>query len=63
MNWFKKAFDELPYPRTGNAKRHELLEILTIALTATICGAESCADFADFAVDRPGLFSSNHAAL
>ena len=27
-----------------------------IALTATICGAEICSDFADFAVDRKDLF-------
>ncbi|BAI72011.1 transposase (plasmid) [Azospirillum sp. B510] len=58
QSWFEKAFDALPDPRTGNAKRHDLLEILTIALTATVCGAESCADFADFAVDREGLFRS-----
>jgi predicted transposase YbfD/YdcC len=36
--------------------RHDLLEVLTIALTAAICGAESCVDFADFAVDREALF-------
>lgn len=56
VSWFELAFDALPDPRTGNATRHDLLEILTIALTATICGAESCSDFADFAVDREGLF-------
>jgi predicted transposase YbfD/YdcC len=58
MSWFEKAFDALPDPRTGNAKRHDLLELLTIALTATVCGAESCADFADFAADREALFRS-----
>ena len=31
---------DLPDPRTGNAQRHNLLDVLTIALTATICGAE-----------------------
>jgi len=56
MSWFIDAFDALPDPRTGNAKRHDLLEVLTIALTASVCGAESCSDFADFAVDREGLF-------
>jgi hypothetical protein len=25
MNWFEKAFEALPDPRTGNAKRHDLL--------------------------------------
>ena len=34
MSWFADAFGSLPDPRTGNAKRHDLLEILTIALTA-----------------------------
>ena len=29
---------------------------MTIALTASVCGAESCSDFADFAADREGLF-------
>lgn len=56
MEWFERAFASLPDPRTGNAKRHDLLEILTIALTASVCGAESCSDFADFAVDREDLF-------
>jgi predicted transposase YbfD/YdcC len=56
MSWIEQAFAALPDPRTGNAKRHDLLEVLTIALTASICGAETCSDFADFAVDREGLF-------
>ncbi len=56
MGWFGACFDDLPDPRTGNATRHDLLEVLTIALTASICGAESCVDFADFARDRVALF-------
>ncbi len=44
---------ELPDPRNGNARRHSLLDILTIALIASICGAESCVDFAR---DRETLF-------
>ncbi|SKB40073.1 transposase family protein, partial [Sphingopyxis flava] len=56
MSWFAAAFDDLRDPRTGNARRHDLLEVLTMALTASICGAESCSDFADFAVDREDLF-------
>ena len=47
---------ELPDPRSGNSRRHKLLDVLTIALTASICGAESCVDFADFARDREALF-------
>jgi hypothetical protein len=50
------SFADLPDPRTGNAQRHNLLNVLTIALTATICGAESCVDFANFAFDREALF-------
>ena len=46
----------LPDPRSGNARRHKLLDVLTIALTALICGARSCADFPDFAHDREALF-------
>lgn len=49
MGWFADCFETLPDPRTGNARRHDLLEILTIALAASVCGAQSCVDFADFA--------------
>jgi len=47
---------DVPDPRSGNATRHELLDILMIALTASICGCESCVEFADFAEDREELF-------
>ena len=47
MRKFKKAFRRLPDPRAANA-RHNLLEVLVIALAATLCGAESCSDMADF---------------
>ena len=56
MSWFTACFEALPDPRRGNATRHNLLDVLTIALTAMICGAESCVDFADFARDRRDLF-------
>lgn len=46
---------EIPDPRRGNAQKHELLDILTIALVASVCGAESCVDFADFAEEREPL--------
>lgn len=46
---------EIPDPRRGNAQRHELLDILAIALVASVCGAESCVDFAEFAADREPL--------
>lgn len=56
MGWLGTCFAGLPDPRTGNATRHDLLEVLTIALVGSICGAESCVDFADFARDREALF-------
>ncbi len=51
-----QAFAALPAPRSGNSLRHKLLDLLAIALTATICGAESCVDIADFGRDRQALF-------
>ena len=45
----------VPDPRTGNAQRHGLLDILVIALAASVCGAETCVDFAEFAEDREVL--------
>jgi hypothetical protein len=45
-------------PRTGHALRHEFPEVLTIVLTASVWGAGTCVDFADFAVDREPLFRS-----
>jgi predicted transposase YbfD/YdcC len=56
MGWLDACFADLPDPRTGNATRHNLLEVLTIALIASICGAESCVEFADFGRDRERLF-------
>ena len=46
---------DIPDPRRGNAQRHELLDILAIALVASVCGAESCVDFAEFARTRETL--------
>jgi predicted transposase YbfD/YdcC len=40
---------EIPDPRRGNAQRHALLDILAVARVASVCGAESCVDFAEFA--------------
>src|SRR6202163_4631447 len=54
MQKFKKAFGRLPDPRADNA-RHDLLEVLFIALAATLCGAESYSDMADFGHSKEGL--------
>ena len=48
MERFRACFGDLVDPRTGNAQRHDLLEILLIALSATLCGAETCVDMALF---------------
>jgi predicted transposase YbfD/YdcC len=47
MRGFITIFEEVEDPRAENA-RHDLLELLLIALAAVLCGAESCADMADF---------------
>lgn len=47
MRGFITIFEDVEDPRAGNA-RHDLLELLFIALAAVLCGAESCADMADF---------------
>ena len=52
MDTLFACFKEVPDPRTGNAGRHELLEILVIALCAVLCGAETAVDMADFAKDK-----------
>lgn len=54
MQKFRKAFGRVADPRANNA-RHDLLEVLFIALAATLCGAESCSDMADFGRSKEGL--------
>jgi predicted transposase YbfD/YdcC len=54
MERFQKAFGCVPDPRAENA-RHELMDILVIALAAVLCGAESCADMADFGAAKEPL--------
>lgn len=48
MEQFEDAFGDMPDPRAGNA-RHDLLEIVFIALAATLCGAQNCVEMALFA--------------
>lgn len=48
MEGFRVVFADLEDPRTGNARRHDLLEILLIGLCAVLCGGETCADMARF---------------
>lgn len=52
MNGIAAAFASLPDPRRPNARHHKLLDILTIAFCASLCGAESCVDMAGFAQSK-----------
>lgn len=47
METFVAIFEEVPDPRDINAQ-HALTEMLFIAVAATLCGADSCAAFAEF---------------
>lgn len=44
----KDCFAALPDPRSGPAQRHELLDILLIAVCALLCGADSFTEIAEF---------------
>lgn len=48
METFSSCFSEVGDPRAGNA-RHDLLELMFVALAAVLCGAEDCTDMALFA--------------
>src|ERR1700689_5131941 len=54
MGKLKKVFRRLPDPRAANA-RHDLLEVLVIALAAILCGAATCSDMAEFGQAKEGL--------
>jgi predicted transposase YbfD/YdcC len=44
----------LPDPRAENA-RHDLLEILLVALAAVLCGATCCSEMEEFGLSKEGL--------
>jgi predicted transposase YbfD/YdcC len=46
MERFRACFEDLVDPRTGNAQRHDLLEVLSIARAAPRSGAGTCVDMA-----------------
>jgi predicted transposase YbfD/YdcC len=54
MEGFVSVFGSLPDPRAENA-RYDLTAVLFIALAALLCGAESCADMADFGESKKRL--------
>ena len=51
-----ERFAALEDPRTGNAKRHELLDIIVIALCAVICGADNSVEIEEFGKAREEWF-------
>lgn len=54
MEDFGDCFSDVPDPRAANA-RHDLSELLFVALAAVLCGAESCADMAEFGEAKEDL--------
>ena len=48
MQDFSNIFGEIPDPRRSNATRHDLHEMLTIALLCIIAGGETCTDMSDY---------------
>ena len=54
MDKFESIFREVPDPRAANA-RHDLVELLVIALAAVLCGAESCSDMTEFGLAKEPL--------
>jgi hypothetical protein len=55
MDGFAACFTGLDDPRTGNAGRHDLLEMLVIALCSVLSGGEDCTDMAEFAEAKLGF--------
>jgi hypothetical protein len=55
MDVFFACFADLEDPRDDNA-RHDLLELLVIALCAVLCGAEDCSDMALFGRAKEAFF-------
>ncbi len=52
MEGFSGIFSRLADPRTGNARRHDLYEVLMIALCSCLCGGTTCTEMAEFAQDK-----------
>jgi predicted transposase YbfD/YdcC len=54
METFRTCFSAVEDPRAGN-RRHDLLELMFVALAAVLCGAEDCTDMAAFARAKLGF--------
>lgn len=55
MEGWTECFEDLEDPRTGNAGRHDLIEILVIALCTVLCGGQYASDMALFAREKEGF--------
>ena len=53
--WIER-FSVLPDPRTGNRKEHKLVDIIAIAIIATLCGEDTWVDIEEFALAREEWF-------
>ena len=56
MDHFHDCFGDVPDPRAENC-RHDLVELLFIALLASLCGAKNCSDMAEFGLSKRSLLS------
>jgi len=51
-------FADLTDPRVDRTKLHQLLDVLVVAMCATICGAEGWEDFAEFGKAKQEWFET-----
>jgi hypothetical protein len=51
---FRTHFADLPDPRIDRCKRHDLLDVVTIALCAVLCGADTWVAVAEFGRSKEG---------
>ena len=52
MGQFAECWEGLEDPRTGNAKLHDLHELLFIALCTVPCGGQNAVDMVEFAASK-----------
>jgi predicted transposase YbfD/YdcC len=55
MEGLAACFEDLADPRTGNAGRHDLVEIMVIALCTVLSGGQYASDMALFAREKEGF--------
>ena len=51
------SFSQITDPRTGNATKHKLIDIIVLAISSIICGAEGWEDMEEFSKAKLGYFS------